>query len=890
MNQNIIFGLLIVFLILIIILLILLLIFPKETKSLGIGLGICSIITIIIGGLYTKNIDNNSCACGKGECKKCGGINRDLILPNTKQLIKQLINILSIQNRDNNELKQIYAQLGWTNECQDPFLQQPSNEFMTKILYLEDYADLKPTNISLNIKLSKPTVDKYMSKLSNDPNPELNIIQNYSNYVTDTSNDTTYQTNIPNKINYNYFTLNIGIEEDLIRFINNDNKLKKLLNMFLDDDTDKTLNDIGEVLVNTKFLEDNSEFFRLKQGMTYYDDNSKPFISKFINIIKRNIIKQILDNSMILNLMKLIRRNINNDYFFLYITPIIAHRPSKTDLYNYLDTIYKVFPEFNQFELLGITNHEGNLGDPNLQNSGGHYTSIVIRINDDNNKKVIWICDDISGNKIVTNITLSDKNINMVNSNEITHFNTLLFKKTTKNYIKGEPIRLYNDRNSCYVASALQLLLATDLLDDEEVKSEEVKSEEENVNNIIEEARKNLPELQKLQTEIENLSNSIYSNFKKIPDDYGFLEKNIIWHIKGYITNKLSNINSQINDDIKFINNIINNPDFKKSSYFYTDFIPKLDKMNIDYDKIINEINKNIELINQQHNNLKILNDLTSNFIEFEKEYNNNKKNFSNVEIEKKIIQIKDNIQNTFIEFKAKIQIKENIEEVKKYKFIIEQIKEDIKLVKAQITELSTKKLIPSHSPANINQNICNFIEGLLNKLSKTTYKNKNEKNKDIFNMYLKIKSKDINTKDCKFIKDNLTEINNLIEFYNRNVDPRLILNKISINIDGTINIISTPTPAPKPVPGSPAPKPTPATTPATPIPAPSTTPIPMPSPALVSTMSGKTTSSLPVYEFSTGEIEEAWEKELSTSKPKKVENTNTEFDKYLNKLLKENV
>lgn len=48
--------------------------------------------------------------------------------------------------------------------------------------------------------------------------------------------------------------------------------------------------------------------------------------------------------------------------------------------------------------------------------------------------------------------------------------------------------------------------------------------------------------------------------------------------------------------------------------------------------------------------------------------------------------------------------------------------------------------------------------------------------------------------------------------------------------------------------------------------------------------------SSLPIYEFSTGEIEEAWEKKLSSGKPKKIENTNTEYDQYLNKLLKEKV
>ena len=74
MNQNIIFGLLIVFLIIIIILLILLLVYPSETYSLAIGLGICTIITGIVGWLYNKEI--TKCACGKGECKKCGGIDR----------------------------------------------------------------------------------------------------------------------------------------------------------------------------------------------------------------------------------------------------------------------------------------------------------------------------------------------------------------------------------------------------------------------------------------------------------------------------------------------------------------------------------------------------------------------------------------------------------------------------------------------------------------------------------------------------------------------------------------------------------------------------------------------------------------------------------------------
>ena len=837
MNQNIIFGLLIVFLIIIIILLILLLVYPSETYSLAIGLGICTIITGIVGWLYNKEI--TKCACGKGECKKCGGVDRSFILNDTKTYIKKLIRLLSKQNRndtDNNELKQIYAQLGWTNECQNPFLQQPSNEFMTKILYLEDYADLKPTNISLNIKLSKPTVDEYMSKLSNDPNPELNIIQNYSNYVTDTSNDTTYQTNIPNKINYNYFTLNIGIEEDLIRFINNDNELIKLLNMFLDDDTDKTLNDIGEVLVNTEFLEDHSEFFRLKQGMTYYDDNSKPFISKFINIIKRNIIKQILDNSMILNLMKLIRRNINNDYFFLYITPIIDHMPSKPDLYNYLDTIYKVFPEFNQFELLGITNHKGNLGDPNLQNSGGHYTSIVIRIND-NNKKVIWICDDISGNKIVTNITLSDKNINMVKSNEITHCNTLLFKKTTKNYIKGEPIRLYNDRNSCYVASALQLLLATDLLDDNDKVKPKEQSEE--VQNLIRQLKtERVPQLQQLKNDIikkQNITNkdNFYNKFK-INKDTGknyFIDN---WNNIHDINTQLYNINTRIDENITRIQNInINNlvkDDSVEKELSYLNYL-----YNTINSKYIESMANDIELQHTRFILLNELNILTINISNFENEYNTQKTSLTqeiNTEIYNQIAKIKTDILTSMDYIKTNTQDEIN-------KINIGQINEELKSVK----ETFVNNFSPTTTPAKPAKPTTTPAPGPTPTPAKPT------------------------TTPAP--------------------GPTPTPAKPPVPAKPTPPAKSTPTPAKLPTPGSPA-KPTPPvpTPPAKPTPTPAkptTTPAPGPVPA-----SG--ISSLPVYEFSSGEIEEAWEKELSSSKPKKIENNNTSFDNYLNKLLKESI
>ena len=833
MNQNIIFGLLIVFLILIIILLILLLIFPKETKSLGIGLGICSIITIIIGGLYTKNIDNNSCACGKGECKKCGGIDRSFISIDTKQLIKNLINILSKNNRnnqDNTQLLQLYTNLGWTNVCQNPFLQQPSNEFMTNILYLEDYADLKPTNISLNIKLSIPTVDEYISKLSNDLNPELNIIQNYSNYVTDTSNDTTYQTNIPDKINYNYFTLNIGIEEDLIRFINNNDKLKNLLNMFLDSETDQTLNDIGEDLVNTKFLEDNSEFFRLKQGMTYYDDNSKPFISKFINIIKRNIIKQILDNSMILNLMKLIRRNINNDYFFLYITPIIAHRPSKTDLKNYLVTISEVFPEFNQFELLGITNHKGNLGDPNLQNSGGHYTSIVIRIND-NNEKVIWICDDISGNKIVKNI-LSDKNINMLHIDEITHFNTLLFKKKTKNYIKGEPIRLYNDRNSCYVASALQLLLATDLLDDNDKVKPKEQSEE--VQNLISQLQTELvPQLQQLKNDIskkQDITNkdNFYNKFN-INKDTGknyFIDN---WGNIHDINMQLYNINNRIDENIERIQNIniLIKDDSVEKELSYLNYL-----YNTINSKYIESMANDIELQHTRFILLNELNILTINISNFENEYNTQKTSLTqeiNTEIYNQIAKIKTDILTSMDYIKTNTQDEIN-------KINIGQINEELKSVKETFVNNFSPTPAPGPVPAKPTTTPAPGPTPTPAKPTTTPAPG-----------------------------------------------PTPTPAKPPVPAKPTPPAKSTPTPAKLPTPGSPA-KPTP------PVPTPPAKPTPTPAKPTTTPAPGPGISSLPVYEFSSGEIEEAWEKELSSSKPKKIENNNTSFDNYLNKLLKENV
>lgn len=679
MNQNIIFGLLIVFLILIIILLILLLIFPKETKSLGIGLGICSIITIIIGWLYTKNIDNNSCACGKGECKKCGGIN--LSDKNLKDNINTLIGLLNVDGP-------------YKYEGDDARLNKVNNLLVNELKWKE-----------------------------------------------------------------------CGTQEDPTEFLNN-------------------------------------------------------ILGK-----KTNILVPVSDNS----------------FAYQYILN------KENDNYNIDDTrlpINNLSTQLNDkenFNIIGLIVHSGN-----KQGEGsGHYIALV-RYEDS------WYsCDDNICTKL--NFNNEDLLFNYLKEKHVLHIiRAYLWKKKEKKLKIGSPFGLINFGNTCYSNSALQLLLATDLLDDEEVKSEEEKA-----NNIIEEARKNMPKLQNLQTKIENFSNSIHTDLNKIPDDYYFLENNIIWHIKGTITQEISKIYTQIEDDIKFINNIINNPDLKKSTYFYTDFIPKLDEMNLKYDKNINEINKNIELVNQQYNNLKILNDLTSDFIEFEKEYNNNKNNFSNAEIEKKIIQIKENIQNTFKEFKVKIQIKE---EVKKDKFTIEQIKKDIESVKKEFYNKPNSK--PILEKISINTN------GRRSSISTSTFP--------------------------------------------APTSAPASYPSAPTSASTSTPPVPTPAPTPKPAPVAPTPAtttpspvttPTPASTPpsststppaptsaSTPPSSTSTPPAPTSASVVISAKSSKTISSLPVYEFSTGEIEEAWEKELSTSKPKKVENTNTEFDKYLNKLLKENV
>ena len=357
--------------------------------------------------------------------------------------------------------------------------------------------------------------------------------------------------------------------------------------------------------------------------------------------------------------------------------------------------------------------------------------------------------------------------------------------------------------NICYIAAPLQLLLATDLLEEKsEVKSEKVKpksdsEQSEEVLNLISQLKKErMPKLQELKKDIiekQNITNkdNFYNKFN-INKDTGknyFIDN---WNNIHDINKQLDNINTRIDENITRIQNINNlvKDDSVEKELSYLKYLDN--NINIEV------IAKDIEL---QHTRFQLLNDLnilTIHISEFENLYNTHKTDLTqeiNTEIDNQIAKIKKDILTSMDYIKTNKQYEIN-------KINIDQIKEELKSVK------------------------------------------------DIFSKAFKSKT----------------------------TTP------------------APPTPKPTPTPESP-PVPTPAPTPESPpvpTPVPVPTPAPKPAPGPAKPVPGPTPasgiSSLPVYEFSSGEIEEAWEKELSSSKPKKIENNNTSFDNYLNKLLKESI
>ena len=135
------------------------------------------------------------------------------------------------------------------------------------------------------------------------------------------------------------------------------------------------------------------------------------------------------------------------------------------------------------------------------------------------------------------------------------------------------------------------------------------------------------------------------------------------------------------------------------------------------------------------------------------------------------------------------------IEEKAKYLWKPSSLKELQKNINNMNNNIENKiKENTTKITSNINNIItynCNYITNLFNTIKNKTIPVANDaKLKMIKQIYNNINSKEMNTKDCKFIEDNLTEINNLIDFYNKNKkDDKL--NKISIK-DGKINIDST--------------------------------------------------------------------------------------------------
>ena len=121
----------------------------------------------------------------------------------------------------------------------------------------------------------------------------------------------------------------------------------------------------------------------------------------------------------------------------------------------------------NMYELIGINTNVG-LGHyiAHVKYVGGWYTIDSIAWNSDN--AIVDISQDFINNY------LNSLNNNIQNNNSIPTM--FLWKKKDIALKQGMPIILKQFNNICYTVSALQLILATNLLDDE--------NEEKSKNNL----------------------------------------------------------------------------------------------------------------------------------------------------------------------------------------------------------------------------------------------------------------------------------------------------------------------------------------------------------------------------------------------------------------------
>lgn len=702
------------------------------------------------------------------------------------------------------------------------------------------------------------------------------------------------------------------------------NNAKKNKNQYIDNTLNNTL----------KKVQETKELIQVQENVQNIQETIESLINKNeqlnndkMNIFNTQILPEFEKNLQTLNsLVKINENKLKNI----------------DELNNYIEEIF----QWKKNEIININNDNIDIMD-----------YVIIRINNKILDKINEVNNILKENRIEqykNELDLKDNIIEQTNivQTEITDNLQKINEIEKEQQENKEKIKQTNNLNNLEKASNIVLSMNKNI-------------ESENLDKEIELIKQNIKELYHIITSYRkniinnnNINKESYDLFKetmykfddletviKIKEKYRAIERSM-----NDIKNKITNINNknydeklskieEYNNDITTMYGIILN----LQELFNSIKMPnkeKIEQTNIvqtDNLQKINAIEKE-----KNKNNLQVANVLKNLKIQIE---NNTDLNDDNInEISESISKMITNIEKEQNENKAMA-----IEEKEMWEFIInredEKFNTNWNLLDddddgvTPITEKakyfwkpSSIKELPNNlnildnninnkikeNTTQIKENInniitynCNSITNLFNTINdKKIPVVDDAKLKMITEIYSKINSKDMNIKDCKFIEDNLTEINRLIDFYNKNKKEDK-LNKISIK-DGKINIDSpakspssaaatTPAsgfPASKaPTPGSSAPgfpgskAPTPGSSAATskvPIPTPSsstsTSKAPTLTPASGSpTFSSSLGSSLPTNLSGLPIIAPAL-------KYKESEKKDTSFDKYLAKLLSSSI
>ena len=351
----------------------------------------------------------------------------------------------------------------------------------------------------------------------------------------------------------------------------------------------------GKLVPNNIRRSDANKIHFNSNGNITSQDNPGQFLSMFLNSVNMSTLihNYEYDNNFILNgelkndsYQKNAHNHIIETEILRYENDpyLLLNNIAQTKLNNYSEVL-EIIPSIGKgFDLIGIIAFSGMLND-NF-GSYGHYMAYVQR--NINGKNIIYKCDDIARDIIESEYNNFEDIIQNLESNG-NYINIMLYKSRDKQLKSTMPKKLYHKGGSCYIASALQLLMSTDLLDNNENIIQKVpqivsdntsiiKNKKIEITNIIKNLNTTIEKIEKNQRTITRNGAILYGNIRKLIRDYVESAK--------MISTNINDLNSLI-DKGKQIETILN----KLLLY-------KEDKNNVDYESKIQSIITNINEIN----------------------------------------------------------------------------------------------------------------------------------------------------------------------------------------------------------------------------------------------------------------------------------------------------